>query len=61
MSSRKNHRYVQLSPHTVMTEMTTPAKQFSIRDMSLRDKIHILFHKRIWFRITDEDAKRLSR
>lgn len=61
MTSGRNQRYVRLSPHTIVTQMTTPTKLFSISGMSLRDKIHILFHKRIWFRITNDDARRLSR
>lgn len=56
-----NQRYVRISPHTIVSQMTTPTKLFSISGMSLRDRLHILFHKRIWFKITNDDAKRLGR
>ena len=53
--------YIVISPHTVVKQMTTPTTLFSVHNLRLLDRLRILFCKRVWFRISDRDARRLGR
>ena len=62
MRANKNKaRYIAISPHTIVKQMTTPTTLFSVRNLHLLDRLSILFCKRVWFKISDSDAKRLAR
>lgn len=62
MIAKKNKGgYIKISPHTVVKQMTTPTILFSVHNLCLLDRLRILFYKRVWFRISENDAKRLGR
>lgn len=54
-------RTVKLNPKTTLQSFDGNIRYFSVNNLSLRDKIHILLNKRIWFEVTKREAERIVR
>ena len=53
---------IRLEPKTVMDKMTTKSTLFSVYNLTLKDKLKILFSgKPIYFRISKTELRRMAR
>ena len=52
---------IRLIPKNTVDFMTMELTLFSVHNLTFKNKLRILFSKRVWFRMSKADLRRLAR